>query len=231
MHPQFSVNTRERSSPPDSFGTPSTIDPIGPPPSRPAYQDSYNDSPLSDSYFPPLLDERPRTLSSGPYGPPALITAPPLSQYPSQYNKRSRRSSTSAAYGPPIDSFRRIGGTHIKFRVKGSYHPGVTLGEAMGNVRLSSSSAYTFHELNTDSRGRLTLRVRWGGYRSLTYEIPVSGYEDGRYVNLQSLARRISRAIVHFLTTNAIAIPWDRVVLHRLEETSLGVWVPVLTTN
>ncbi|KAA1466045.1 hypothetical protein DENSPDRAFT_768703 [Dentipellis sp. KUC8613] len=128
-----------------------------------------------------------------------------------------------------LDSFRtHVGGTHIKFRVKGSWRQGVTLGEAMANVRLSNSSTYSFHDLNVDNRGRLILRVRWTGYRSLTYEIPVSGY--GGSVHMQSLARRIARAIVHFLTTNAITIPWDRVVLHRLEEMSLGTWMPVLTT-
>ncbi|KAI0052583.1 hypothetical protein FA95DRAFT_1483081 [Auriscalpium vulgare] len=175
---------------------------------------------------------RSRTLSSGGYGAGALITAPPLAQYPSQYNRRSRRSSTSAAFGPgPTDSFRGYDGMHIKFRVKGSYQGGVSLGEAMSNVRLSNSSAYTFQDLKADRSGRITLRVRWSGYSSLTYEIPISGYDDGRSINLGSLARRVSRAVVHFLTANAINIPWDRVIIHRLEETSFGVWMPILTAH
>ena len=39
--------------------------------------------------------------------------------------------------------------------------------------------------------------MQWSGYTSMTYEIPVDGYE-GR-VQLQTLARRIARACVHFL--------------------------------
>jgi tRNA-specific adenosine deaminase 1 len=42
---------------------------------------------------------------------------------------------------------------------------------------------------------------QWTGYRSLVYEIPVSNEFDGS-VNLQSLVRRISRAIVHFMNVN-----------------------------
>ena len=82
----------------------------------------------------------------------------------------------------------------------------------------------------------------------MSYEIPVSAGYDG--VNMQSLARRIARAVVHFvsvrtapsasslmltvrvfivLQANGISIVWDRVVLHRLDETSSGMWTPVLT--
>lgn len=90
----------------------------------------------------------------------------------------------------------------------------------------------------------------------MTYEIPVDGYE-GR-VQLQTLARRIARACVHFLQVstpprrvfpveharkwpvwltvaclqaNMIPISWDRVILYHLEETSIGVWQPVLSTS
>ncbi|KAI0052205.1 hypothetical protein FA95DRAFT_1483941 [Auriscalpium vulgare] len=153
----------------------------------------------------------------------------PLSQYPSQYNsRRSRRASTSGAYAAKEPY--QYDGMQVKFRVKGSHRNGISLSEAVGNVRLSSSNAYTFRDLNTDSRGRVRLIVRWTGYRSGSYEIPISGYSDGRTVDLQSLARRITRGVVHFLSANHISIPWDRVVLHRLEETSVGTWMPVLTT-
>lgn len=89
----------------------------------------------------------------------------------------------------------------------------------------------------------------------MTYEIPVDGYE-GR-VQLQTLARRIARAVVHFLQVstrfergfsapkelprlyscctslqaNMIPISWDRVILYHLEETAIGVWQPVLSTS
>jgi hypothetical protein len=51
------------------------------------------------------------------------------------------------------------------------------------------------------------------------------------YVNLQSLARRTARAIVHFMQANGIFLPWERVVIHRLEEISPGIWIPVLITH
>ncbi|KIP09186.1 hypothetical protein PHLGIDRAFT_103173 [Phlebiopsis gigantea 11061_1 CR5-6] len=130
---------------------------------------------------------------------------------------------------PQLDSFRRVSSTLIKFRRKGGFRSGVSLGEAMANTRLSGNDSYTFHELNVDPRGRIILKVRWSGYTSMTYEIPVDGYE-GR-VQLQTLARRIARAIVHFLQANMIPISWDRVILYHLEEISIGVWQPVLATS
>jgi hypothetical protein len=70
------------------------------------------------------------------------------------------------------------------------------------------------------------------------------------YVNISSLARRTARAIVHFMQvnatlrtwsfndgliyrpqTNGITLPWNRVVIHRLEETRPGIWIPVLMTH
>ncbi|KAH9049265.1 hypothetical protein EDB83DRAFT_2226844, partial [Lactarius deliciosus] len=87
----------------------------------------------------------------------------------------------------------------VKFRLKGGYRQGISLSEATDSARLSRSVSYSLHDLAPDARGRITLKVRWAGFRSLTYEIPVSAEYDG-YVNLQSLARRIARAIVHFMT-------------------------------
>ncbi|KAI9448568.1 hypothetical protein H4582DRAFT_2107817 [Lactarius indigo] len=131
------------------------------------------------------------------------------------------------AYAP--DPYRRPGGgVNIKFRLKGGYRQGISLSEATDSARLSRSVSYSLHDLAPDARGRITLKVR--AFRSLTYEIPVSAEYDG-HVNLQSLARRIARAIVHFMTSNAIALSWDRVVLHRLEEITPGIWIPVLTTH
>ncbi|KAF7790096.1 hypothetical protein EIP86_001046 [Pleurotus ostreatoroseus] len=145
-------------------------------------------------------------------------------------SRRRRASSVSmrsrSHYG---DSFRRMTNCIVKFRRKGGYRNGVSLGEAMANVRLSGNDDYTFHELNVDGRGRIILKVRWSGYTSMTYEIPVDGYE-GR-VQLQTLARRIARACVHFLQANMIPISWDRVILYHLEEISIGVWQPVLSTS
>jgi len=144
-------------------------------------------------------------------------------------SRRRRQSSVSMRQRPTLDSFRRHSSTLIKFRRKGGFRSGVSLGEAMANVRLSGNDDYTFHNLNVDPRGRIILKIRWSGYTSMTYEIPVDGYE-GR-VQLQTLARRIARACVHFLQANMIPISWDRVILYHLEETSIGVWQPVLSTS
>jgi len=114
--------------------------------------------------------------------------------------------------------------------MKGGFRQGISLSEATDSARLSRSVSYSLHDLAPDARGRITLKVRWAGFRSLTYEIPVSTDYDG-HVNLQSFARRIARAIVHFMTSNHIALSWDRVVLHRLEEVTPGIWIPVLTTH
>jgi len=117
----------------------------------------------------------------------------------------------------------------IKFKRKGGFRSGISLGEAMANIRLSGNDSYTFHDLNVDHRGRILLKIRWSGYTSMTYEIPVDGYE-GR-VQLQTIARRIARACVHFLQANMIPVSWDRVLLYHLEECSPGVWQPVLSTS
>lgn len=47
------------------------------------------------------------------------------------------------------------------------------------------------------------LRDQWSGYRSNIYSIPLSSDYNG-YVDMQSLARRTSRAIVHFMEVNAL---------------------------
>jgi hypothetical protein len=107
---------------------------------------------------------------------------------------------------------------HIKFKRKGTFMAGVSLAEAQGHVRLSSNDAYSLHDLHADRRGTIHLRVKWVGYSHLTYEIPLDTY-DGR-ISLQTLARRVSRACVHYLQANIIPIPWDRVELHHLEEVS-----------
>ncbi|KAL4241227.1 DUF6741 domain-containing protein [Abortiporus biennis] len=143
----------------------------------------------------------------------------------------SRRHSTMSHYGsrPRLDSYRRYSTTLIKFKRKGGFRAGISLGEAMSNVRLSGNDAYTFHDLAIDHRGRMILKIRWSGYTSMTYEIPVDGYE-GR-VSLQTLARRIARACVHFLQANMVPVSWDRVILYHLEEHSPGVWQPVFATS
>lgn len=134
-----------------------------------------------------------------------------------------RHSAVSFASRPQMmDTFRHgIGSIRIKFKRKGSFTAGITLGEAQASVRLSGNHSYTKYDLHCDYGGRIFLRVQvssfcaltlpvaynviatavvlgqqWAGYSSLTYEIPIESY-DGR-INLQTLARRVSRATVHY---------------------------------
>ncbi|TFK29244.1 hypothetical protein FA15DRAFT_610292 [Coprinopsis marcescibilis] len=143
---------------------------------------------------------------------------------------RSRRHSVSfmAPQQPAMDGYRLGTGNRVKFKRKGSLMGGIGLDEAQAHVRLSSNDAYSYHDLHADRR-RILLRVKWAGYHSMTYEIPLDGYD--RRVSLETLARRVSRACVHYLQANVIPILWDRVVLHHLEEVSYGVWQPMLSTR
>lgn len=61
---------------------------------------------------------------------------------------------------PVLDSFRHMSGVSIKFRRKGGFRSGISLGEAMANVRLSGNDSYYFQDLNVDSRGRIILKIR-----------------------------------------------------------------------
>lgn len=170
MNTSYSMSTRERPSPPYEA---SGFEPTGAPPrSAAAYPDSYDNSPLSDNYFPPQIDDgfsaRGRTLSTGGggFGPPALLpSAPPMTPYPSHYSaKRGRRASSVgpgmglAGYAP--DPYRRPSGVNVKFRLKGGYRQGISLSEATDSARLSRSTAYSMHDLAPDARGRITLKVR-----------------------------------------------------------------------
>lgn len=130
---------------------------------------------------------------------------------------RHRRHSTVsfASQHTTIDPYRRPSSSHIKFKRKGGFTAGISLGEAQDHVRLSGNDSYRMHDFHADGRNRILLKVRvssivvqraelflienrqWAGYASMTYEIPLDGY-DGR-VSLQTLARRVSRACVHYL--------------------------------
>jgi len=145
---------------------------------------------------------------------------------------RRRRSSSSVSFGsrPTFpETFRRSGSSIIKFKRKGAFRSGVTLSEAQANVRLSGWDSYTYHDLGVDARGKIYMRIRWPGYSPLNYEIPIDGYE-GR-VDLQALARRVGRAVAHYLQANVIPIPWDRIELLHLEEVEMGTWSLKMTSH
>jgi len=151
---------------------------------------------------------------------------------------RSRRGSSasfnrtySSGMGGMAGSFMGDGyggrAPHIKFRVKGSFRSGLTLSEAVAGVRVSNEEYLDAYTLQPDGRGRMFLKVRWAGYPSLTYEIPLDSY-DGVSMRMSTLARRVGRACVHFIQVNGIPIHWDRVKLYHLEEVAPGTWQPSL---
>ncbi|KAH0839615.1 hypothetical protein J3R83DRAFT_531 [Lanmaoa asiatica] len=142
---------------------------------------SYDD--LHDPYYPE------RCRSVGAY--------PPLVQ-PLAITRPRRSSSLSYTSSPAlIDPLRRGFGRVLKFKRKGAFRAGITIGEAQANVRLSGLDSYTFQDLGVDARGKIYVNLRWPGYPPLNYEIPVDGYSG--YVDIQSLARRAGRAVSHYL--------------------------------
>jgi len=152
-----------------------------------------------------------------------------LSTSPSKLSRRHRRHSTYGAHAaaPFLDGLLRP--SILKFKIKGGYHSGVSLIEAMDNVRLSGDKTYSHRDLNTDGRGNLYMKIIWSGYAPLTYEIPVDGY-DGR-MSLQTLMRRVSRACLHYVQSRAIPIRPERILLHSIEEVMPGTWQPVMTVQ
>lgn len=52
--------------------------------------------------------------------------------------------------------------TVIKFKRKGGFRSGITLGEAMSDAHLSQNHEYSLYDLNADGRGRIILKIRVG---------------------------------------------------------------------
>ncbi|KAF9224325.1 hypothetical protein BS17DRAFT_779640 [Gyrodon lividus] len=150
--------------------------------------------------------------------------------HPIPASRRRRSSSLSYSSAPAyIDTFHRGVAPVVKFKRKGAFRSGITLGEAQANVRLSGWDSYSFRDLNVDIRGKIYVNIRWPGYSPLNYEIPVDGYSG--YVDIQSLARRVGRAVAHYLQANVIPIPWDRIEIQQLEEISTGTWHLKMSTQ
>jgi len=143
---------------------------------------------------------------------------------------RHRRHSTASYPSRPMESYYLPSSLRIKFKRKRAFMAGISLAEAQDRVRLSSNDAYTVHDLHADRRNRIQVRVSWPGYSSVTYEIPLDGHDSGR-VSLQTLARRVSRACVHYLQSNGVPVVWDRVRLHHMEEVAYGLWQLMLTAR
>jgi hypothetical protein len=98
-------NHEQYTSPPEPSGY--DQNPTGVAPLRAANPDSYDNSPLSESYFPPQLDDgfgahgRPFSTGGLGCGPPALLpSAPSVTPFPSSYSgRRVRRWSVGPGSG------------------------------------------------------------------------------------------------------------------------------------
>jgi hypothetical protein len=78
----------------------------------------------------------------------------------SRRSRRLRRTSTydrSRSSTPFLDSFRRL--MTLKFKPKGTHRSGVSLTEALDNIRISGDKTYSPRSLNADSRGNLYMRI------------------------------------------------------------------------
>ncbi|KZT72685.1 hypothetical protein DAEQUDRAFT_664117 [Daedalea quercina L-15889] len=170
-------------------GTPAVYDGAYPvyTPGRSMSQYAYDDMNLRNSYFPDT------------YAASGYATGTPYAPHLTR-----RRSSMSRRSRMGYDGHRGLGSTLIKFKRKGGFRSGITLGEAMSSVMLSGNDSYSHYDFNADHRGKIVLKIRWTGYTSMTYELPVDNY-DGR-VELQTLARRVARACVHFIQLANVAI-------------------------
>ncbi|KAF8631212.1 hypothetical protein AX15_002543 [Amanita polypyramis BW_CC] len=143
------------------------------------------------------------------------------------FPRRRRRSTVSFVTAPPVfDPHRHSGHHQIRFKRKGALNAGITLTEAQSHIRLSNNDHYTLYDLNADNRATILLTVRWTGYPPMSYEIPLDSYDNR--ISLQTLARRVARACVHYFQSNVIPVTWDRVEIHHIEEISYGVWQPML---
>ncbi len=61
---------------------------------------------------------------------------------------------------PALGDYRRASSTVVKFKRKGGFRSGITLGEAMSDAHLASNHEYSLYDLNADARGRIILKVR-----------------------------------------------------------------------
>ncbi|PBK73014.1 hypothetical protein ARMSODRAFT_953468 [Armillaria solidipes] len=143
---------------------------------------------------------------------------------------RQRRHSAVSFSSGGLETYHRASELRVKFKRKGAFMNGVSLADAQShNIRLSGNDSYHVRDLHPDRRDNIYLLIKWSGYQALQYEIPLDSYSSR--IDLQTLARRVARSCVHYFSTNRIPLSWDRLDLHHLEETSYGVWQPMLSVH
>ena len=70
----------------------------------------------------------------------------------------TRRRSSMSRRG--YERYRGMGSSLIKFKRKGGFRSGITLGEAMSSVMLSGNDSYSHYDFNSDHRGKIVLKIR-----------------------------------------------------------------------
>ena len=100
---------------------------------------AYDDLDIRDPYY---ADYR----RSAPYG---------MQRRASRMSRSLSRMSRHAGMG--YDAMRS---TVVKFKRKGGFRSGITLGEAMSDAHLSQNHEYSLYDLNADARGRIILKIR-----------------------------------------------------------------------
>ena len=88
---------------------------------------------------------------------------------------RRRRSSMSRSLSrmgrPMLDGYRRMSSSVIKFKRKGGFRSGITLGEAMSDAHLTNNYDYSLYDLNADGRGRIMLKIKVSSRRTCSRTI------------------------------------------------------------
>ncbi|KAG7445931.1 uncharacterized protein BT62DRAFT_143124 [Guyanagaster necrorhizus] len=160
---------------------------------------------------------------------PSNYTPRPIVVSMPRQRRHSTVSFTTSGHNN-MEAYLRPSSLRVKFKRKGAFMNGVSLVDAQShNIRLSGNDSYHVRDMHPDRRDNIYLLIKWSGYQALQYEIPLESYSSR--VNLQTLARRVARSCVHYFSTNRIPLAWDRLDLHHLEETSYGVWQPMLAVH
>lgn len=136
---------------------------------------------------------------------------------------RQRRHSAVSFSSGGLEGYHRASSLRVKFKRKGAFMNGVSLGDAQShNIRLSGNESYHVRDMHPDRRDNIYLLIKvsamyatlpdlisdsifqWSGYQALQYEIPLESYSSR--VDLQTLARRVARSCVHYFSVRTILL-------------------------
>ncbi len=117
---------------------------------------AYDDLDLRDPYY----ADHYRSGTPGPYSHRRNSLSRSMSRTMSRTMSRSMSRSLSRMGRQTYGDYRGMSSGVIKFKRKGGFRSGITLGEAMSDAHLSGNDDYDLYYLNADARGRIILKVR-----------------------------------------------------------------------